>query len=53
MESRIPLHRFISADEIGEICDFLVSGKAGYITGSTLFAEGGLLLPVLTENDYI
>ena len=53
MESRIPLHRYVTAEEIGEICGFLVSDKASYITGTTLYAEGGVLLPVVTENDYI
>ncbi|MDR2933122.1 MAG: SDR family oxidoreductase [Oscillospiraceae bacterium] len=51
--SRIPLRRFATGEEIGGICAFLASDKASYITGSTLYAEGGALLPVITENDYM
>ena len=50
--SRIPLQRFISGEEVGDICEFLVSDKAGYVTGVTLFAEGGALLPIVTDNNY-
>ena len=50
--SRIPLHRFVSGEEVGGMCEFLVSEKAGYITGSTLFADGGVLLPVVADNHY-
>lgn len=51
-KKRIPLQRYASGEEIGKAVAFLVSDDAGYITGTTLFAEGGALLPVITENDY-
>lgn len=53
IKRRIPLKRFADAGEIGGICVFLASGKAAYITGSTLYVEGGALLPVITENKYV
>ena len=49
---RIPLKRFAEGAEIGKAVVFLASENAGYITGTTLFVEGGALLPVITENDY-
>ena len=49
---RLPLHRFAEPGEIGDICVFLASDKAGYITGTTIYAEGGALLPVITDNKY-
>ncbi|MCL2060984.1 MAG: SDR family oxidoreductase [Oscillospiraceae bacterium] len=53
INSRIPLKRFASADEIGGVCKFLASDAASYITGTTLYVEGGVLLPVITENNYM
>jgi len=50
---RIPLHRFAQAGEIGDVCVFLASTKASYITGTTLYVEGGVTLPVVAENSYI
>ena len=50
---RLPLHRFAEPEEIGDICVFMASDKAAYITGTTIYAEGGALLPVITENKYI
>jgi NAD(P)-dependent dehydrogenase (short-subunit alcohol dehydrogenase family) len=50
---RIPLHRYAEPDEIGDACVFLASDKAAYITGSTLYIEGGVLLPVITDNKYV
>lgn len=50
---RIPMHRFAHAGEIGDVCVFLASEKASYITGTTLYVEGGVMLPVVTENTYV
>ncbi|MBR2264240.1 MAG: SDR family oxidoreductase [Firmicutes bacterium] len=52
-ESRIPAGRFATPEEIGDAVVFLASDKAGYITGTTLFIDGGALLPVLTENRFV
>ena len=52
-KDRIPLHRFATGEEIGGVCEFLASDKAAYITGTTLYVEGGALLPILTENTYV
>ena len=52
VSSRIPLRRYAEVDEVGHACVFLASDKAAYITGSTLYIEGGALLPIATENKY-
>ena len=39
--SRTPLGRAGTAREIGDIVAFLVSKKASYITGETIYADGG------------
>lgn len=38
----IPARRFGQAEEFGEICAFLCSRHAGYITGQNLLVDGGL-----------
>jgi len=40
----IPLNRAASADEIAGVCAFLASDDAAYITGQTIFVDGGLTL---------
>ena len=52
IESRIPAGRCATPQEIGDAVVFLASEQAGYITGTTLFIDGGALLPVITENHY-
>jgi len=49
---KIPLQRFAQPAEIGEAAVFLTSEAAGYITGTTLFMDGGALLPVVPDNHY-
>jgi NAD(P)-dependent dehydrogenase (short-subunit alcohol dehydrogenase family) len=51
--ARTPLGRMASGEEIGDAVAFLSSDKAGFITGTTLYVEGGALLPVITENRYV
>ena len=41
-----PLGRIAEPVEIAETVVFLASPKASFVTGSTLVADGGLLLPI-------
>lgn len=49
---KIPLQRFAVPEEIGKAVVYLSSKDAGYITGTTLFMDGGALLPVVAQNRY-
>lgn len=42
----LPLKRFASVDEMGDIAVFLVSDAAAYITGTTVVADGASAMPV-------
>jgi glucose 1-dehydrogenase len=42
--SHIPLNRAGTADEMGGVACFLASDDAAYITGQTIFVDGGLTL---------
>jgi glucose 1-dehydrogenase len=42
--SHIPLGRAAEAEEMGAIAAFLASDEAAYITGQTIFVDGGLTL---------
>ena len=44
VEAHIPLMRAGTADEMGAVACFLASDDAGYITGQTIFVDGGLTL---------
>ncbi|QHW33308.1 SDR family oxidoreductase [Paenibacillus rhizovicinus] len=50
ISSHIPLGRFATTDEVGEAAVFLASDKAGYMTGTTMFMDGGALLPVWADK---
>jgi 3-oxoacyl-[acyl-carrier protein] reductase len=41
--SEIPMGRFGSAEEVGQLVAFLASGNAAYITGQVIAVDGGLL----------
>ena len=41
---RIPLGRFAKPDEMAEIALFMLSSKAGYMTGQVLQVDGGLAI---------
>ena len=43
MLSRTPMGRFAEADEVAGVAVFLASEDASYITGQTLYADGGRL----------
>ena len=42
--SHIPLNRAGTSDEMAGVCAFLASDDAAYITGQTIFVDGGLTL---------
>jgi glucose 1-dehydrogenase len=44
VEEHIPMRRAGTADEMGAVAAFLASDDAGYITGQTIFVDGGLTL---------
>lgn len=44
VESHIPMRRAGDATEMAAVAAFLLSDEAGYITGQTLFVDGGLTL---------
>jgi glucose 1-dehydrogenase len=44
VESHIPMGRAGAADEIAAVAAFLCSDEAAYITGQTLYVDGGLTL---------
>jgi glucose 1-dehydrogenase len=44
VEQHIPLGRAAEADEMGAVAAFLASDEAAYITGQTLYVDGGLTL---------
>ena len=49
---KIPLNRYISAAEIGRAVVYMASDDASYITGQSLYMDGGILLPVAMQNEY-
>lgn len=49
--SRTPLHRIGDPEEIGSIAVFLASQESSYITGHTIYADGGRLALNLTMDD--
>jgi glucose 1-dehydrogenase len=44
VESHIPMGRSGTAEEMAEVTAFLCSDHASYITGQTLYVDGGLTL---------
>jgi NAD(P)-dependent dehydrogenase (short-subunit alcohol dehydrogenase family) len=46
IKAALPLQRFATPDEIGDVCVFLVSDAAGYITGTTLVVDGASAMPL-------
>jgi glucose 1-dehydrogenase len=42
--NHIPLNRVATADEMAGVCAFLASDDGAYITGQTIFVDGGLTL---------
>jgi glucose 1-dehydrogenase len=52
VESHIPLGRSASAEEIADVFAFLASDDATYITGQTLYVDGGLTLHTDFKNNW-
>ena len=44
LEQRIPLKRSGTAGDVAKVAVFLASDDAGYLTGTTQFVDGGLML---------
>jgi glucose 1-dehydrogenase len=44
VESHIPMRRAGTSEEMAAVCAFLASDEAAYITGQTVFVDGGLTL---------
>jgi 3-oxoacyl-[acyl-carrier protein] reductase len=47
-EALIPARRFGDPDEIGDLCAFLCSTRAGYLNGITILVDGGLAKGLLS-----
>ena len=45
MQEHIPLQRFGQVEDIGNVCAFLASPLASYLTGTLIVADGGQNLP--------
>lgn len=43
-EMRIPMHRIGGPEEIAKVALFLASDDASYMTGTTVYVDGGLTL---------
>jgi glucose 1-dehydrogenase len=43
LDAAIPLGRMAQAEEIAEVVVFLASGRAGYMTASTVVVDGGIM----------
>jgi len=43
-EQKIPMHRIGQPEEIATVALFLASPAASYITGTTIYVDGGLTL---------
>lgn len=49
----IVAQRTANPTEIAALALFLASDEASYVTGQTIFADGGLLLPAVTTANYL
>ena len=49
-QQKIPMGRSGTPKEVGKLACFLASEDAGYITGTVVRIDGGLILPVMPED---
>jgi 3-oxoacyl-[acyl-carrier protein] reductase len=42
LSETIPLRRMGQPNEIGDLCAYLCSSQAGYLTGQTIVVDGGI-----------
>ena len=42
LSETIPVRRMGQPDEIGDLCAYLCSPQAGYVTGQTIVVDGGI-----------
>jgi len=52
-EAKIPMHRIANPEEIAKVVAFLASADDSYITGTTVYADGGLTLSSQVFLKYI
>ena len=50
--SNIPMARVGTCREMGQAAAFLASDKASYITGTNLFADGGMTSLLVSKESY-
>ena len=51
-KSNIPIGRPIEPEEIGELAAFLLSDRSAFITGSNIFADGGMSSQLVSKEPY-
>jgi NAD(P)-dependent dehydrogenase (short-subunit alcohol dehydrogenase family) len=51
-KSNIPIERVIEPEEIGELAAFLLSDRAGSITGANILADGGMTTQLISKEPY-
>jgi len=51
-KANIPIGRVIAPEEIGELAAFLLSDRAACITGSNIFADGGMTSQLISKEPY-
>jgi NAD(P)-dependent dehydrogenase (short-subunit alcohol dehydrogenase family) len=44
LDTKVPMKRFGTPDDIGKVAAFLASDAASYMTGETVVVDGGMLL---------
>ena len=53
MAEYMPLHRWQKPEEIGECIVFMASEAYRFVIGQTLFAEGGVTIPMASDPDWV
>lgn len=50
--TNIPIGRVIAPEEIGELAAFLLSDRSASITGSNIYADGGMTAQLISQEPY-